>query len=281
MSHSQQVGIRICKFELSGESNIYVCPRDEYCCNIGCCISPTFQFYQLWYYWFMVFFMFLVCSGGQWWYRYVMQGRCASAIAPPARRASFPRQARVAYTPARDTVVLHHLWKPSYSAPGPGMNGPPPSYSQSGSSSSSGCSLVGPKPSPYMQLYGPPPSYESVIASGPSPAPVHNPQADGSSLQNHTAVQQRRSSASYHIQPLELHHVNPSLAQQQSTSHIQQPLVQQQLSSLTLQPPSHNQQEATYHLQQNTVGSTRDQLSPTLPGPPQLSSSSMSSSQLP
>ena len=62
---------------------------------------------------FMVFFMFLVCSGGQWWYRYVMQGRCASVIAPPAtRRASYPRQARVAYTPARDTVVLHHLWKP-------------------------------------------------------------------------------------------------------------------------------------------------------------------------
>lgn len=160
------------------------------------------------------------------------------------------------------------------------MNGPPPSYSQSGSSSSSGCSLVGPKPSPYMQLYGPPPSYESVIASGPAPAPVHNSQADGSSSQNHTAVQQRRSSGSYHLQPLELHHVNPSLAQQQSTSHVQ-PLTQQQLSSLTLQSPSHAQQEATHHQHQNIVGSTHDQLSPTLPGPQQSSSSSMSSSQLP
>ncbi|XP_066906528.1 uncharacterized protein [Halyomorpha halys] len=271
MSHSQQVGIRICKFELSGESNIYVCPRDEYCCNIGCCISPTFQFYQLWYYWFMVFFMFLVCSGGQWWYRYVMQGRCASAIAPPARRASYPRQARVAYTPARDTVVLHHLWKPSYT--GPGMNGPPPSYSQSGSSSSSGCSLVGPKPSPYMQLYGPPPSYESVIASGPAPAPVHNPQVDGGPSQNHTTVQQGRSSASYNLQPLELHHVNPNLAQQQSSSH-NQPLTQQHLSSLTLHPPSHAQPEGAHHLHQNAVG-------PTLPGPQQASSSTMNPSQLP
>lgn len=91
-------------------NNLFVIPLDKKLnksfisyCNMKFCFR------------FMVFFMFLVCSGGQWWYRYVMQGRCASAIAPPARRASYPRQARVAYTPARDTVVLHHLWKPSYS----------------------------------------------------------------------------------------------------------------------------------------------------------------------
>ncbi|BES94877.1 Hypothetical protein NTJ_07681 [Nesidiocoris tenuis] len=45
------VDARYCKIEAEGQISYYVCPRNEYCCSKGCCISPTFQFYQLWYYW--------------------------------------------------------------------------------------------------------------------------------------------------------------------------------------------------------------------------------------
>lgn len=109
-----------------------------------------------------------------------MQGRCASSMPPPPRRTSYPRQCRVAYTPARDTVVLHHLWKPSYT----GVSGAPPAYSQSGPPGSS-LGGSGLKPSPYMQLYGPPPSYESVIGAGP--APIHNLAAGNSGHFDQTA----------------------------------------------------------------------------------------------
>lgn len=81
--------------------------------------------------------MFVVCSGGQWWYRYwvnnngyltdlgsAMPGRGApvgslarDGAANRGRGVAPPRSARVAYHPATDAVVLHNIWKPPY----PGM----------------------------------------------------------------------------------------------------------------------------------------------------------------
>lgn len=68
--------------------------------------------------------MFLVCSGGGWWYRYRLQGRYrAAASAIPSRssnsrtqstlrgQACQPQQARISYNSARNTVLLHRMWK--------------------------------------------------------------------------------------------------------------------------------------------------------------------------
>ncbi|XP_073992969.1 uncharacterized protein [Rhodnius prolixus] len=207
LNNSMSVEARYCKFEFEGQQKYYVCPRNEYCCTLGCCISPTFQFYQLWYYWLMVIFMFVVCSGGQWWYRYwvnnngyltdlgsAMPGRGApvgslarDGAANRGRGVAPPRSARVAYHPATDAVVLHNIWKPPY----PGRSnissnsnnaGPPPSYSQTtqqvGSSTSSGPQTSPKPPTSYTQLYGPPPSYESVVGLSnlaEQPTAVHQP----------------------------------------------------------------------------------------------------------
>lgn len=175
---------RYCEFEVDGESKYYICPRNEHCCNFGCCLSPTFQFYQLWYYWLMVIFMFLLCSGGTWWYRYWLQeGRyppdLGSTMPPPSRihLQSRNRPTRVSYHPARDAVVLQHVWKPTRTA-GLAYTSPPPSYNLAQSlspvvlshatptNSRDAVSYTSPKmkTSPYYQLYGPPPSYESVIS---------------------------------------------------------------------------------------------------------------------
>lgn len=67
----------------------------------------------------MVIFMFLLCSGGTWWYRYWLQGgypRDLSTTMPPSRHLhSQPRTrpTQVSYHPARDAVVMHHVWKPN------------------------------------------------------------------------------------------------------------------------------------------------------------------------
>lgn len=195
------VDAKFCAFELNGEPKYYACPRNEYCCNFGCCVTPSFQFYQLWYYWLLVIFMFLLCSGGGWWYRYWLQSRYRTGpgsslpITPPslpqgrptagtqARRASRPRMAHVSYNPARDTVVLHRVWKGPQNAVQ--RNCPPPSYSSAQADASSNTSpqhggsshppmshptatSLFPQSSaaqecPYYQLYGPPPSYDSVM----------------------------------------------------------------------------------------------------------------------
>jgi len=162
---------RQCSMTVEGKSQPYYCRGSEYCCNFGCCLPPSFQFYQLWYYWLMVIFMFLVCSGGQWWYKYWVQARYNPEIVTtmtgrvPSRRSN-PRPARVSYHPARETVMLQHIWKPTY--PGGARCSPPPSYHVMGVAGSSRelfDDRGAPKPSPYMQLYGPPPSYESVVAN--------------------------------------------------------------------------------------------------------------------
>ncbi|XP_014239312.1 vesicular, overexpressed in cancer, prosurvival protein 1-like [Cimex lectularius] len=154
------VNAKYCKFEHEGTFKYYMCPRNEYCCSAGCCISPTFQFYQLWYYWLMVIFMFVVCSGGQWWYRYWMNERYVTELrtAMPHHHhhhhhhqqirshhiVNQPAQSntpapgsgstRVAYHPQTQAVYLDTLWKPSTYGNGRVIlpsNGPPPSYSAS------------------------------------------------------------------------------------------------------------------------------------------------------
>ena len=68
--------------------------------------------------------MFLVCSGGGWWYRYWLQGRYRAAASAIPSRSSISRtqnplrgptcnaqQARISYNTARNTVLLHRMWK--------------------------------------------------------------------------------------------------------------------------------------------------------------------------
>ncbi|XP_031780734.1 uncharacterized protein LOC100678361 isoform X2 [Nasonia vitripennis] len=119
--------------------------------------------------------MFLVCSGGGWWYRYWLQGRYrAAASAIPTRSSSSrtqnplrgptcqAQQARITYNTARNTVLLHRMWKAQRSASSP-------AYSAAGAASSAAhyqntSVVLNDANCPYYQLYGPPPSYETVIA---------------------------------------------------------------------------------------------------------------------
>ena len=118
---------------------------------------------------------------------------------------------------------------------GPAVNGPPPAYSQS-STSSSGSSVSAPKPSPYLQLYGPPPSYESII--GTDLAPIHDPQSNGG------PSQAQGLNNSHILHPLDLQHVTTNLiAQQQPTEQI---LAQPQLS--------HSQPHAVLPVTQDMAG---------------------------
>lgn len=69
--------------------------------------------------------MFLVCSGGGWWYRYWLQGRYRAAASAIPTRVSNSRaqnslrggtmcqgqRARITYNSARNTVLLHRMWK--------------------------------------------------------------------------------------------------------------------------------------------------------------------------
>ncbi|XP_014208295.1 uncharacterized protein LOC106639289 [Copidosoma floridanum] len=166
---------KYCAFEIHGEPKYYVCPKTEYCCNFGCCVSPGFQMYHLWYYWLLVIIMFLVCSGGGWWYRYWLHGRFRTTASAIPNRSSSTRaqgamrdptcraqQARISYNTARNTVLLHRMWKahrgvtsPAYTAAGPASSN---THYQNTSV------VLNDVNCPYYQLYGPPPSYETVIA---------------------------------------------------------------------------------------------------------------------
>ncbi|CAL7941165.1 unnamed protein product [Xylocopa violacea] len=171
--------------EMPGEIKYYECSRTEYCCSIGCCVSPGLNFHHLWYYWILVIIMFLVCSGGGWWYRYWLQGRYrAAASAIPTRATNTRRaqnsmrgstcqgqRARITYNSARNTVLLHRMWK------GPQRNGAVPAYNGNATTSAQYQNMsvmLNDANCPYYQLYGPPPSYETVIAQtrGKVPSPA-------------------------------------------------------------------------------------------------------------
>ncbi|XP_016915468.2 uncharacterized protein LOC107999914 isoform X2 [Apis cerana] len=167
---------KYCASEMPGEIKYYECPRTEYCCGIGCCVSPGLHFHHLWYYWILVIIMFLVCSGGGWWYRYWLQGRYRAAASAIPTRVSNSRaqnslrggtmcqgqRARITYNSARNTVLLHRMWK------GPQRNGAIPSYTSNNATTSTHYQnmsvMLNDANCPYYQLYGPPPSYETVMA---------------------------------------------------------------------------------------------------------------------
>ncbi|XP_015588324.1 uncharacterized protein LOC107264509 isoform X2 [Cephus cinctus] len=165
---------KYCAFEIGGGQKYYACASAEYCCNFGCCVSPGFPIYHLWYYWLLVIIMFLVCSGGGWWYRYWLQGRYrAAASAIPSRTTTMrtqnplrgptcqAQQARITYNSARNTVLLHRMWKgPHRSVTSPAYNGAAASSTHFQNTSV----VLNENTCPYYQLYGPPPSYETVIA---------------------------------------------------------------------------------------------------------------------
>ncbi|XP_012230505.1 uncharacterized protein [Linepithema humile] len=165
---------KYCASEMPGEIKYYECPKTEYCCAFGCCVSPGLHFHHLWYYWILVIIMFLVCSGGGWWYRYWLQGRYRAAASAIPTRPSNTRsqnslrnascqaqQARITYNSARNTVLLHRMWKgPQRNAAAPWNNG-----NASTSTHYQNMNVVWNDANcPYYQLYGPPPSYETVIA---------------------------------------------------------------------------------------------------------------------
>uniref|UniRef100_A0ABD2WNW1 Uncharacterized protein n=1 Tax=Trichogramma kaykai TaxID=54128 RepID=A0ABD2WNW1_9HYME len=125
----------------------------------------------------IVIIMFLVCSGGGWWYRYWLQGRYrAAASAIPTRSYSTrtqsslrgptcqAQQARISYNTARNTVLLHRMWK------GPHRSVTSPAYGSTAAATSAAhhyqntSVVLNDANCPYYQLYGPPPSYETVIA---------------------------------------------------------------------------------------------------------------------
>ncbi|KOC68756.1 hypothetical protein WH47_06548, partial [Habropoda laboriosa] len=158
---------KYCASEIPGEIKYYECSRTEYCCGVGCCVSPGLHFHHLW---ILVIIMFLVCSGGGWWYRYWLQGRYRAAASAIPTRASSSRsqsslrgptcqgqRARITYNSARNTVLLHR----------PQRNGALPGYNGNATTSThyQNMSVVlNDANCPYYQLYGPPPSYETVIA---------------------------------------------------------------------------------------------------------------------
>ncbi|XP_065336859.1 uncharacterized protein LOC135937625 [Cloeon dipterum] len=200
----REVEAKYCAYEVNGDTRFYTCPRTEYCCNFGCCVSPAFQFYQLWYYWLLVIFMFLLCSGGGWWYRCWLRNRFPetqtsvtrtstnNSMATSRRPAILTRSrpssmavptvdnltpqggqfqvARVSYSSSGDRLILHRLWKDSRG--GIHHLDSPPSYTTARADpvlvpqATGGLQLM----NPYI-LYGPPPSYESVMQqdqAGPS-----------------------------------------------------------------------------------------------------------------
>ncbi|KYM94862.1 hypothetical protein ALC62_14457 [Cyphomyrmex costatus] len=177
---------KYCASDMPGEIKYYECSRTEYCCAFGCCVSPGFHFHHLWYYWILVIIMFLVCSGGGWWYRYWLQGRYRAAASAIPTRSSTTRsqnslrnapcqaqQARITYNSARNTVLLHRMWKGSYSflidffTLSPQRNTAAPAYNGNATTSAHYQNMnvvLNDANCPYYQLYGPPPSYETVIA---------------------------------------------------------------------------------------------------------------------
>ncbi|XP_063984833.1 uncharacterized protein LOC135166500 [Diachasmimorpha longicaudata] len=123
--------------------------------------------------------MFLVCSGGGWWYRYWLQGRyrAAASVIPTTTRSSHTRthsmpqrgslcqgqQASISYNSSRNTVFLHRMWK----GPHRGIPASPP-YTSTPATHSTPYHppniVLNDLNCPYYQLYGPPPSYDTVIA---------------------------------------------------------------------------------------------------------------------
>ena len=116
----------------------FTCGMYEYCCGTRCCRSPVITFYQMWYFWLMVFLTVLFCSGGGWWYRLRNQD---TYITPSM--SSRAQAGQVIHTTQRPTVYASSVPMPT--APHVAPYPPPPPY------------------------YGPPPSYDTVVSQNQVP----------------------------------------------------------------------------------------------------------------
>lgn len=83
--------------------------------------------------------MFMICSGGGWWYRFCRQP--SNTEYPPSDTRRAPPITR----------THTNNWPPDPST----AQQPPPNYTQS--------MQINVKQSPYYQLYDPPPSYDTVV----------------------------------------------------------------------------------------------------------------------
>lgn len=106
----------------------FTCGMYEYCCGTRCCRSPIITFYQMWYFWLMVFLTILFCSGGGWWYR--LRNQDAYITPSMAQRVTqtrpviHPAHGPTIYTSSVPMPTAPHVAQ----APPPPYYGPPPSY---------------------------------------------------------------------------------------------------------------------------------------------------------
>ncbi|XP_054716678.1 vesicular, overexpressed in cancer, prosurvival protein 1-like [Uloborus diversus] len=120
----------------NGDMKYFHCNIYEYCCGTMCCRSPAITFYQMWYFWLMVFLTLLFCSGGGWWYRLRNQG----PFMPPSM---------MSYAATRPNVDTMYTRNQMYPSPVPVVNAPQAQIIHQQ-----------PPPPPY---YGPPPSYDTAM----------------------------------------------------------------------------------------------------------------------
>lgn len=116
----------------SGQIHYFVCHAFEFCCGARCCRSRAITFYQLWYFWLMVFLTMLLCSGGGWWYRFHRHTQFThpTQITMSQRNTGQPNIAGTYYTSGAVAPAPPQVYQPSapqFSAPPP-YSGPPPSY---------------------------------------------------------------------------------------------------------------------------------------------------------
>lgn len=114
------------------DGNNYIsfhCSIYEYCCGTRCCRSPAITFYQMWYFWLMVFLTILFCSGGGWWYRLRNQDTfitpSTQSHLTQTRPTIHPAQGPAIYT---SSVPIPPLINHAQYPPPPPYYGPPPSY---------------------------------------------------------------------------------------------------------------------------------------------------------
>ncbi|XP_042902017.1 WW domain binding protein VOPP1 [Parasteatoda tepidariorum] len=126
----------------NGDIKYFQCSIYEFCCGMSCCRSSAMTFYQMWYFWLMVFLTILFCSGGGWWYRIrnndytqtrgtqIMPQR-VTIYSGPVRNQPYmstsnngvPMQSAVPYPPPMSSYP-----PPLSYPPPPPYSGPPPSY---------------------------------------------------------------------------------------------------------------------------------------------------------
>ncbi|KAG8177342.1 hypothetical protein JTE90_018362 [Oedothorax gibbosus] len=129
----------------NGDIKYFHCNMYEYCCGRMCCRSPAMTFYQMWYFWLMVFLTILFCSGGGWFYKIRNHDGFISTsprVMPPqlasyygtGGRAPGPQPAGVYPQPnmypqgAVYPQQMMYVQDPNQYPPPPPYYGPPPSY---------------------------------------------------------------------------------------------------------------------------------------------------------